>query len=142
MAQLKKLKTRIHLLLKSDNEHNKEFRDAPIIVFRREKSLKDILVRTKISHFKNKGCCGPFKRSRCENCKHIVPTRNFILFTTKRIYEIRPENLNCTFKNAVCLISCKTCHKQYIGSLERFSARFNNYRCAHRNYRKTMKVKK
>ena len=99
-------------------------------------------MRTNISHFKNKGCCGPFKRSRCENCKHIVPTKNFILFTTKLIYKIRPENLNCAFKNAVCFISCKTCHKQYIGSSERFSARFNNYRCAHRNYRKIVKAKK
>ena len=39
------------------------------------------------------------------------------------------------------MISCKTCHKQYTGSSEEFRARFNNYRCAHRNYRKNRKVK-
>ena len=39
------------------------------------------------------------------------------------------------------MISCKTCHKQYTGSSEEFRARFNNYRCAHRNYCKNRKVK-
>ena len=39
------------------------------------------------------------------------------------------------------MISCKTCHKQNTGSSEEFRARFNNYRCAHRNYRKNGKVK-
>ena len=39
------------------------------------------------------------------------------------------------------MISCKTSHKQYTGSSEEFRARFNNYRCAHRNYRKNRKVK-
>ena len=39
------------------------------------------------------------------------------------------------------MIFCKTCQKQYTGSSEEFRARFNNYRCAHRNYRKNRKVK-
>ena len=39
------------------------------------------------------------------------------------------------------MISCETCHKQCKGSSEEFRARFNNYRCVHRNYRKNMKVK-
>ena len=33
--------TGIHLLLTPDNEHNKVYRDVPIIGFRRAKSLKD-----------------------------------------------------------------------------------------------------
>ena len=72
--------------------------DVPIIGFRRAKSLKDILVRAKIPQIKNKGCCGPCKGPRCEICKHIVPTRNFTSFTTKRAYDIRPENLNLSLK--------------------------------------------
>ena len=39
------------------------------------------------------------------------------------------------------LISCKTFHKQYTEILEEIRARFNNYRCAPRNYHKNMKVK-
>ena len=117
------------------------FRDVPIIGFHRATSLKDILVRAKICHIKKKGWYGPCKGPKCEICKHIVPTRNFKSFTTKRTNEIRSENLNCRFKYVVYLIFCKTCCKQYIGSSEEFRTRFNNYRCAHRNYRKNMKVK-
>ena len=122
LAQLKVIMTRIHLLLTPENEHNKVFRDVPIIGFRRAKSLKDILVRAKIPQIKNKGWCGPCKGPRCEICKHIVPTRNFTSST------------NCRSKNVVYLISCKTCHKQYTGSSEEFRERFNNYRCAHRTF--------
>ena len=91
--------TRIHLLLTPDNEHNKLFRDIPIIGFRRDKSLKDILVRAKIPQIKNKVWCGHCKGPRCEICKHIVPTRNFTSSTTKRTYEIRPNNIDCRSKN-------------------------------------------
>ena len=38
-------------------------------------------------------------------------------------------------------MSCKTCHKQYTWSSEEFRAKFNNYSCAYRYYRKNMKVK-
>ena len=95
----------------------------------------------KYLNLKAKGWCRPCKGPRCEFCKHVVPTRNFTSSTSKRTYEIRPENLNCRSKNKVYLISCKTCHRQYTGSSEEFRARFNNCRCAHRNYCKNMKVK-
>ena len=98
-------------------------------------------MRAKIPQIKSKGWCGPCKKLRCETCKHIVPTRNFTSSTSKRTYLIRPENLNCRSKNVVYLIFCKTCHKQYTGSSEGLRARFNNYRCAHRNYCKNMTVK-
>ena len=70
------------------------FRYVSIIGFRRVKSLKDILVRTKISQIKYKGWCHHCKRRRCEFMKYIVPTRNFTSPTTKPTYEIRLENLN------------------------------------------------
>ena len=82
--------TRIHLLLTPDNEHNKVFRDVPIIGFRRAKSLKDILVRAKVPQIKNKGWYCPCKGPRCKIWKHVVLTRNFTSSTTKRTYEIRP----------------------------------------------------
>ena len=140
-AQLKNITNRIHPLLTPDNEHNKVFKDVPIIGFRRVKSLKNILVRAKIPQIKKKGWCSPCKRCRCENCKYIVPTRKFTSFNTKRANDIRPENLSCKSKNVVYLVSCKTCHNQYTGRSEEFRARFNNYSCVHHNYCKNIKVK-
>ena len=132
--------TRIHLLLTPDNEHNEVFRDVLVIGFRRAKSLNHIFVRAKVPQIRNKGWCGPFKGPRCHICKHFAPTRNFTSSAPKLTCEIRPENLNCRSKNVVYLISCKTYHKTYTGSSEEFRARFNNYGCALRNYRKNMKV--
>ena len=108
LVQLKNIMTRIHLFLTPDNEYNKVFRDVFIIAFRRAKSLKDILVRVKITQIKNKGWCGPCKGPRCKIWKHIVPTMNFTSFTTKRTY------LNRRSKNVVYLISCKNCHKNIL----------------------------
>ena len=65
-------------------------------------------------------------------CKHITKTYQFESSFTKRIYYVRSQSLNFASKNVVYLFSCKTCHKQYTGSTERFE-RFNNYRCAQRN---------
>ena len=131
--------TRRHVLLTPDNEHNKVFRDVPIIGFHKTKNLKDTLKTSKIPQIKNKGWCG--KKSRCEICKHIAPTKNFISYTTNGKFEIRPENLNFRSKNVVYLISRKTFHKQYTGSSEEFRVSFNDCRCARRNYRKNMEVK-
>ena len=128
-------------ILTPNNEHNKVFRDVPIIGFSRAKSLKDILVRAKLPQIKNSGWRGPCKGTRCEIRKRIVPTRNFTSSTKKHTYEIRPKNLNCQAKDVVYLISCKTYHKQYTGNSEEFKAKFYHYRCAHRNYRKNMKAK-
>ena len=50
LVELKVIMTRIHILLGTDNEHNKVFREVSIIGFRRAKSLKNIIVRAKIPH--------------------------------------------------------------------------------------------
>ena len=46
-SKLKNILFRIHLLLTPDREHRKVFENAPIIGFKKGKSLKDILVRAK-----------------------------------------------------------------------------------------------
>ena len=141
-SKLKDTMSFLHLLLTPDQEHQKVFHKVPIIGFRRAKSLKDILVRAKVPPLqKNEGFCGPCKKPRCEICKHMVNTNSFKSTTTQRTYFIRPENLKCSSENVVYLFTCKTCSKQYTGSTEDFRPRFNNYRCAHRNFLKRKKVK-
>ena len=141
-SNLKDTMSFLHLLLTLDQEHQQVFHKVPIIGFRRAKSLKDILVRTKVSPvLKNEGSCGPCKKSRCEICEHIVSTDNFKSTTTHRTYCIRSPDLKCSSKKVVYLFTCKTCSKQYTGSTEDFRPRFNNYKCAHRNFLKRKKVK-
>ena len=48
-SKLKTILSKIHLLLTPDREHSKIFENVPIIGFKKGKSLKDILVRAKVS---------------------------------------------------------------------------------------------
>ena len=141
-SNLKDTMSFLHLLLTPDQEHQQVFHKVPIIGFRRAKSLKDILVKAKVPPvLKNEESCGPCKKSRCEICELIVSTDNFKSTMTHRTYFIRPPDLKCSSKNVVYLFTCKTCSKQYTGSTEDFQPRFNNYRCAHRDFLKRKKVK-
>ena len=128
-SKLKNISFKIHLLLTPDRKHRKVFENVPLIGFKKGKSLKNILVRTKVPPLKTeKGFCGPCDKPRCQICKHVTKTQQSESSSKKRIYSIRPQNLNCASKNVVYLFTCKTCHKQYTGSTEEFQSRFNNYR--------------
>ena len=116
-------------------------KDVHIIGFFRAEKFKDILVRAKLPQIKSKHWCRPCKVCRCQIWKYIIPTRNFTSFSTKRTYEIRPENIYCRYKNVVYFISCKTCHKQYTESSTEFRAKFHSCKWTHRNCLKSMKVK-
>ena len=98
-AKLKDILSYIHLLLTPDKEHQKVFKDIPLIGFRRGKSLKDILVRAKIPQSKVKeGCCGPCKKTRCQICSFVTETNTFQSTTTQKSHRIRAEKLNCEFQ--------------------------------------------
>ena len=113
-----------------------------IIIVRRAKSLKDILVRAKVPpKEKYEGSCGPCNKTRCQICRRIKRTNTFQSTATKRFYKIKPQHITCCSENVVYLITCKTCKKQYVGSSVEFRLRFNNYRCAHRNFLKGKEVK-
>ena len=98
-SKLKNILFKIHLLLTPDREHRKVFENVPIIGFKKGKSLKEILVRAKVPPLKTeKGFCGPCNKPRCEICKHITKTHQFESSSTKRMYSIRPHNLNFASK--------------------------------------------
>ena len=40
------------------------------------------------------GFCGPCSKLRCEICTHITKTHKFESSSMKRIYSMRPQNLN------------------------------------------------
>ena len=141
-SKLKKVMSNIHILLTPDQEHNRVFKEVPIIGFRRAKSLKDLLVRAKVPPlYKKEGSCGPCNKPRCKMCPRITKSTTFKSFSNSGVYHIRPEYLNCSSQFAVYLISCKTCGKQYVGSTVDFHLRFNNYKCAHKNFLKGKEVK-
>ena len=140
--KFKNILSKLHLS-KPDREHSKFFEKVSIKGCKKRKSLKDILVTAKVPPLKTKeGFCCPCNepRPRCEICKHIK-THQFESSSTKHIYSIWPQNLNCSSKNVIYLFTCKTCHKQYTWSTEEFWSRLNIYRWWHRDFFRNKIVK-
>ena len=82
----------MHLLLTPGIEHGTFLEKGPIIRLGRAKSLKDILVRTKVPPLeKKKDCYRSCGGTRCELCKHAVTTETFISFITQREYFSKPN---------------------------------------------------
>ena len=99
-SKLKNILSKIHLLLTLDRKHSKVFENVPIIGFKKGKSLKNILLRAKVPPLQTEECfCGPYNKPRYEIHKHITKTHQFGSSSMKRIYSIRPQNLNCSSKN-------------------------------------------
>ena len=66
-------------------------------------------------------------------------------FTTKacgETFKIQSGILNCNSQKVVYLLKCRICSEApYVGKAKtKFISRFNNYKSAHRFYRKRLKV--
>ena len=124
-------------MLTPDAQHRKVFLEVPIVSFKREKSLKDLLVRTKVPVEKETdgkfcGCQGKL----CEVCTFLEEKNTFTNKEGSDTYKISEGiQLDCNSENVFYLITCKKCTKQYVGScINRFRTRFNNYRSCYRKF--------
>ena len=109
------------------NETEKEkFKEKPLVCFRRNRNLRDILGQTRIS--KNKvlrkkhraiGRCAPCKsRPDTKCCRHVISTTYFTNQAGDKRFDIR-HRMGCKTKNAIYLAFCMKCNrKQYVGKVE------------------------
>ena len=109
------------------NETEKEkFKEKPLVCFRRNRNLRDILGQTRIS--KNKvlrkkhraiGRCAPCKsRPDTKCCRHVISTTYFTNQAGDKRFDIR-HRVGCKTKNAIYLAFCMKCNrKQYVGKVE------------------------
>ena len=124
-------------ILKANGKQAKVFQDKPIITFKRNKNLKDMLGGAKLMNNRKvvtkqakKGHCGPCL-TQIGNicCKHIISTNTFKNARTGDEFQIK-HNVNCKTKKGIYLASCKLCVKhQYVGKFETsWSERLYNHR--------------
>ena len=115
-----------------------KFTEKPLVCFRRNKNLRDIIGQTRISNGKvlrkkehKPGRCAPcFGRADAKCCQHIISTKTFTNRTGEKVYKIF-HRLNCKSKNVIYLGYCKKCNnKQYIGKCETqgMNKRLNTHR--------------
>ena len=95
------------------------FKEPPLRAFRKDRSLRDMLVHTRFSGQSiqpiEKGST-PCKRPRCKTCRCIHNTQ--VIVGHKGNYRVR-GSFSCTTDNLVYAISCSVCKKYYIGETKR-----------------------
>ncbi|XP_072022881.1 uncharacterized protein [Amphiura filiformis] len=92
------------------------FKDPPLVAYRRDKNLSDMLVHStdpKPIYQPGTTTC---ERRVCKTCAHInfAPSING---TTGSFYI--KDSFNCTSKNIVYAVTCSKCNKVYIGETKR-----------------------
>ena len=96
---------------------SEDFKDAPLIVYRRQKNLCDFLLKAKLKQSSQSNKTQPNIISRCNDgrcrtCKFIAHgTSSYTFYKSGEQCEIL-QNLSCSSDNLVYLINCKHCIKQ------------------------------
>ena len=124
-------------LLHINQEFKDVFQEPPILAFRRNRNLYDLLgckniVDGKLQRLPKKKKIGfstkCFSKSGNLCCKQVVHTQSFKSNVTQKTYHIFHE-LNCKSKLLIYLMECRICRIQYIGKSEtEFNIRLNNHR--------------
>lgn len=102
-------------ILHQSNRLKKIFSDPPIVAFKRDNNIKDILVHKKhnLQFYKQTNGCGPCGKN-CALCSHINETKVFCDNTGKE-YTIQGQ-INCKTVGVVYAINCTKCEKLiYVG---------------------------
>ena len=110
------VKNYIHLL-QSTASCKEAFPNPPVIAYRRNASLRDLLVHSKLSH-ENSFSQQPagiknWHYPRCLTCSFLREGQtNYIFFTTEEARKIT-DTISCHSKYLIYLIECNQCHLQY-----------------------------
>ena len=104
----------------------------PQVVYKRNKNLKDILVRAKYrsgeTHCTSRNEQNVLKCGSCSWCNKISEGSKFKSYTTGIEYRVY-HKMNCTSPWVIYLCSCKVHKKQYVGkSKPKLNIRMNNNR--------------
>ena len=121
--------------LKINPKIGKAFQEKPLVAFRRNRNLQDLIGGNTILDNKvvrknpTKGSSSPCNRGHgSKYCSHVKQTTSFKSTKTNRSYSIR-EKINCKMTWLLYLCTCKKCSIQYVGKTEwPFNQRLNKHR--------------
>ena len=120
----------LHILFTPTKKHKKLFPDVPDVGFRNGKSLKDYLIRAKLSKLEESGRCEQCGERTCLFCDSISTTTTLTAETRQETFKIQKTPLNCDPEKVLYLLKCKVCGEvPYVGKAKtKFHYRFNNYK--------------
>ena len=122
----------LHILLTPHKENKNVFPDVPAIGFRNSRSLKDYLVRAKLSKLDESWRREPCGKKTYLVCDSISTTPTFTTEACQETSKIREGPLNCDSEKVLYLsLLCSS-----LFPVTKFRYRFNNYKSKHRAFRK------
>lgn len=84
------------------------------VAFKNGKNLKQLLIKSQLPS-KQEGAFRGCGESKCKLClNHSTDTASFTSTTKKTVFKIQ-ENMTCSSKSIVYLITCRKCYIQYVG---------------------------
>jgi len=113
LPKIQDIVDKIWQTIKTNTKLNRIFPMKPMMAFRRPKSLKGIIVRAKVKPRQDspKGEPRPCNKSRCQR---LVPFAHTFKYRSGTYSAIKWRH-TCKTSNAVYLMTCNVCNKQYVG---------------------------
>ena len=112
-------------ILSNDQLIGKTFEFKPMVAFKRERNLKDFLVRSKLNQ-NIVGCTRPCDRKKCVTCPHV--SKNSKIVGPKGFIKIK-SNFTCISEGLIYVIECNKCGSLYVGETGRkLGDRFREHR--------------
>ncbi|XP_059147650.1 ankyrin repeat domain-containing protein 50-like [Physella acuta] len=98
-------------ILKSDHHLGHLFQQNPLVVYRRERNLRDLLVRSRLPPTTNTGFGTTPCPRKCNTCHFTLQVESLQL--SKGTLKIK-NHFNCESRNVVYVIQCRRCNIFYI----------------------------
>ena len=112
-------------ILSNDELVGKEFKKKPMFAYKRDKNLKDMLVRSRLTKEEN-GTTKTCDRSRCLTCPHVNSSNRIV--GPRGFIDIR-EQFTCISEGLIYVIECRKCGSLYVGETgRRLADRFREHR--------------
>jgi hypothetical protein len=112
-----------------------------LLAYKNHKNLGKYLINSVIkiadeTEKTHKYCCRTCNSKRCKACNYITGGSTFSSSNMNKKFNLR-QDINCKSKNLIYLITCRQCHKQYVGQTSMtLTDRINNHLSCIRTHKK------
>ena len=103
-------------ILKQDDKTSKIFQSTPLMAYRRDKNIGDILIRSKLPSTSIQLGTTSCNHHKCRTCSHINPSTT--IMNNDKTFTIN-ASFTCSSSCLIYCISCRKCNQLYIGETSR-----------------------
>ena len=108
-------------VMTQDPKMKEVFPEPPIIAYKRQKNLREALIRAKVPPAYNRPKRKLPGMKKCNNCVYCpyIMTGDHVKFTASKQHHQITTTITCTSRNIIYLITCLKCNIQYVGETHR-----------------------